>query len=368
MSWPTWPGWGASGGGPPAASKYVERVARGLLAGRARLDAAMMEPLIVLENLHKRYGPVEAVRGVSFAVRAGEVFGLLGVNGAGKTTTLECLSGLRTPEAGSVRIAGIDVLKNPRAARARIGVVLPMVSLPEQVTPAEALRLFGVWRGDRRDPRVWLERFGLAAQADEHVGALSQGQRQRLNLALACQGEPAVMLLDEPSNNLDPQARYELQEEIRRLKAGGRAVVLATHLLDEAERLCDRVAILDHGRIMAEGAPRELAERGGRRQRVRLELDGAVQAGAWTEGAGIEDAVVTENVLTFATSSAARALAVLLPELERQGLEVRSIEARPATLEETFLRLTGERSGQPRVDARGHEGSAGGGPGDVNHG
>lgn len=300
-----------------------------------------MDARIKVEDLKKSYGSVAALAGVSFEVGAGEVFGLLGVNGAGKTTTLEILSGLREPDSGRVEIAGIDPGKDSRSARAQIGVVLPAVSLPEQATPREALRLFATWRGDLRDPQELLERFGLGAQAGERVGRLSQGQRQRLNLALAVLGEPPVMLLDEPSNGLDPAARHQLQEEISRMREAGRAVVLATHLLDEAEKLCDRVAILDHGGIIAQGTPAELEAKVGRRQRVRIETDRPLPTDLWTARTGIEDVRAEGNELVFATASSAAALADLLPALARQRIEVRNLEVRPATLEESFLRLTG---------------------------
>ncbi|HYC71743.1 MAG TPA: ABC transporter ATP-binding protein [Opitutaceae bacterium] len=304
-----------------------------------------MEAKIVVQNLTKRYGPVTALDRVSFSVGAGEIFGILGVNGAGKTTTLECLSGLREPDDGSIAIGGLEPRRHLRAVRAKIGVVLPVLALPEQVTAGEAVRLFATWRGDRRETRDLLGRFGLAAQADARAGQLSQGQRQRLNLALACLGEPEVMLLDEPSNGLDPQARHELQEEILRMKREGRAVVLATHLLDEAERLCDRVAILDRGRILAEGSPAELAARAGRRQRVRLEADRPVPPETWRGIPAIEDATAEGSVVTFAASSVAATLGALLPRLAERGIEVRALEARPATLEESFLRLTGTDAG-----------------------
>jgi ABC-2 type transport system ATP-binding protein len=271
-----------------------------------------MAAAIIVEDLRKSYGSVVALDGISFTVGAGEVFGLLGVNGAGKTTTLEILSGLREPDAGRVGIAGLDPARDPRAVRAKIGVVLPTVSVPELATPREALRLFATWRGDRRDPQELLERFGLGEQADGRVGRLSQGQRQRLNLALGVLGEPPVMLLDEPSNGLDPAARHQLQEEIAQMREAGRAV--------------------------AQGTPAELATKIGRRQRVRIETAG--HAGAWPEIEGVEDLVREEAAVSFATADAVKVLARLLPELARQGIEVRNLEVRPATLEESFLRLT----------------------------
>lgn len=298
-----------------------------------------MDVGIKIEDLRKSYGPVTALAGVSISVRAGEVVGLLGVNGAGKTTLLECLSGLREPDAGGVEVGGVDVRKKPGALRSKIGVVLPHLSLPEQITPREAVRLFATWRADPRKPEAVLDTFGIGPLADQRVRGLSQGQRQRLNLALAGLGEPAVMLLDEPSNGLDPAARHELQQEILRMRQAGRAVLLATHLLDEAESLCDRVAIIDRGRIIAEGTPAELAARVGKRQRVRIET-AAVHADAWTEMEGVEEMVVEGNVVSFLAEKGAQKVAEALIRLEKQGIEVRNLEVRPARLEESFLRLT----------------------------
>lgn len=310
-----------------------------------------MSARLLVEDLHKRYGLVEALRGVSFAVGAGEVLGLLGVNGAGKTTALECLSGLRVPDWGRIEVAGIDPRRDPRGARARLGVLLPMLALPEQVTPREALRLFGTWRGERRAPEALLDRFGLGAEADVRVQALSQGQRQRLNLALAFLGEPEALVLDEPSTALDPQARRDLQAEILRLKQEGRALVLATHLLDEAEQLCDRVAIIDRGRILAQGTPRELAAHTDRRQRVRIEADRPVPRALLAGRAEVDELEVHGTVVRFGTAAPARVLAGLLPELAAQGLEVRALEVRPPTLEESFLSLT--RPGTGGTEAAG---------------
>lgn len=301
-----------------------------------------MSARIIVQDLRKRYGSVEALRGVNFEVAAGEVFGLLGPNGAGKTTTLECLSGLRQADTGRIEIAGVDPRSDPRAARARTGVVLSELSLPDQVTAREALRLFAAMHGDRRKPEALLERFGLAEQARAQVRALSQGQKQRLNLALAFLGEPEVMLLDEPSTGLDPRARRDLQLEVRRMRDDGRAIILATHLLDEAEQLCDRVAIIVRGQFVAQGTPAELARHSGRRQRVRLETDRPVSSGRWREACELCDVAEDGTVLSFGTSSAAQALAKILPALAAEGLEVRSLDVRPATLEEAFLQLTGE--------------------------
>jgi ABC-2 type transport system ATP-binding protein len=213
---------------------------------------------VIVRDLTKRFGAVEAVRGVSFTIERGEIFGLLGPNGAGKTTTVECLVGLREPDGGELNVCGLDVRREPRAVKEKIGVALQTTSLQDKITPREALRLFGALYPERIEPAALLERFGLTAKGDVAVDTLSGGQRQRLALALAFVNRPAVVVLDEPTSGLDPQARRELHAHIAQLKRDGCTVLLTTHYLDEAERLCDRVAIIHQGRIVATGAPRDL--------------------------------------------------------------------------------------------------------------
>ena len=214
---------------------------------------------VVVHELAKRYGAVEAVRGVSFSVGRGEIFGLLGPNGAGKTTTLECLVGLREPDRGELSIGGVDVRAAPEAAKERIGAAFAGAALPDQITPREALQMFGAFYREREEPAELLGRFALAEKADARFGTLSTGQRQRLMLALALVNRPEFVVLDEPASGLDPQARHELHEQILGMKRTGCTVLLATHDLAEAEKLCDRVAIIARGRVVAVGAPAELA-------------------------------------------------------------------------------------------------------------
>ncbi len=217
-----------------------------------------MPSTVVVHNLSKRYGSIDAVRDVSFAVGAGEIFGLLGPNGAGKTTTLECLTGLREPDAGELIVCGFDVRGRPREAKEKIGVALQSTALPDKITPREALRLFGSFYREAVATEVLLERFALVEKADTFFDTLSGGQKQRLALALAFVNRPALVLLDEPTTGLDPSARRELHGEIRRMKQDGHTVLLSTHYLEEAEQLCDRIAIIARGCIVAVGAPREL--------------------------------------------------------------------------------------------------------------
>jgi len=217
-----------------------------------------MPSLIAVESLSHRHGAVQAIDRVSFEVAAGEIFGLLGPNGAGKTTTLESILGLTQPDNGRIEICGFDARTAPCRAREKIGAVLQATGLQDKITPREALNLFAAFYPAAIASGALLDRFGLMEKADSSYESLSGGQKQRLALALAFVGDPQVLLLDEPTTGLDPQIRREVQDHISGLKADGRAVLLCTHDMDEAARLCDRVAVIAHGRIVATGAPRDL--------------------------------------------------------------------------------------------------------------
>jgi ABC-2 type transport system ATP-binding protein len=214
-----------------------------------------MRPALTVHGLERRYGAVTAVDGISFEVAAGEVFGLLGPNGAGKTTTLESILGLVRPDAGRIEIEGDTDLAR---ARAKVGAVLQATGLPDKITPREALTVFGAFYPAPLAPRTLLERFGLTEKADAPFDTLSGGQKQRLALALAFAGNPRLLLLDEPTTGLDPQMRRDVQDHIAAMRGEGRAVLLATHDMAEAERLCDRIAVIARGRIVATGTPGEL--------------------------------------------------------------------------------------------------------------
>ena len=216
---------------------------------------------VAVRNLSKAYGSVQAVAGVSFEIAAGEILGLLGPNGAGKTTTVESLVGLIQPDGGEIEICGVDVRRQPAQVREVIGVSLQSTGLQDKITPREALDLFGGFHRAPLATGLLLERFGLTDKAGADYDTLSGGQRQRLALALAFVNDPQALFLDEPAAGLDPQMRRELHNHIRQFRADGRAVLLTTHDMDEAERLCDRIAVIDAGRIVAQGAPSELIAR-----------------------------------------------------------------------------------------------------------
>lgn len=304
----------------------------------------MPTPQVIVRDLTKRYGRVEAVRGVTFNINSGEIFGLLGPNGAGKTSTLECLIGLREPDGGAVEICGVDARRSPQEAKQKIGVALQTTALQDQITPREALRLFGSFYRERLEAEPLLERFALTAKADARFDTLSGGQRQRLALALAFVNRPQLVLLDEPTTGLDPQSRRELHAEIVRMKQEGYTVLLTTHYLDEAEQLCDRVAIIHGGRIVATGAPRELIAQASGKQSVTLVTRQPLDEKRLGRLAGVEELRCEGTSATFRTTDATRTLAALTQLLVETGGEIVDLKVQKASLEDVFLGLT--RSGQ----------------------
>lgn len=295
---------------------------------------------VVVRDLRKCYGRLEAVRQVSFAVEPGAIFGLLGPNGAGKTTTIECLVGLREPDSGAIEIGGLDARRQPRAVRQIIGVALQATALQDAITPREALRLFGAFYRRRVDPGTLLDRFALAEKADRPFRTLSGGQRQRLALALACVNRPALLVLDEPTAGLDPQARRDLHAEIRRMKREGCTVLISTHYLEEAEQLCDHLAIIDRGRIVATGAPRDLISQSSALQSVTLVTDRPFDSARLAQMAGVTGLRCEEKVARFRTENATRLLPGLSAWLDEQGVVLVELQVRKASLEDVFLALT----------------------------
>ncbi len=299
-----------------------------------------MEIKVRVTGLRKRYGANEALRGVDFTLQAGEIFGLLGPNGAGKTTTLECVLGLREPDAGNVEICGLEARRFPREVKRKLGVALQSTALQDQITPREALDLFGAFYSEPEPTRRLLERFDLVAKTDAAFETLSGGQRQRLALALAFVHRPEVVILDEPSTGLDPQARHELHAEIRRMKRDGYTVLLSTHQLDEAAALCDRVAIIDQGRIVAIGTPHELVSTAAGGQTVRFTASQPIDPAALTRLPGLR-ALRCEGLSGyFETDEAAPVVTALLALLAAQGATLWELEVKRSSLEDVFLKLT----------------------------
>jgi ABC-2 type transport system ATP-binding protein len=300
-----------------------------------------MASRVIVRNLRKRYGGLEAARGVGFELRAGEIFGLIGPNGAGKTTTLECVVGLREPDEGEIEVCGIDARREPRAVKERIGAALQTTSLQDRITPREALALFASFYRAPAPPEELLERFSLSAKADAPFETLSGGQRQRLALALAFVNRPDVVFLDEPTVGLDPQARRELHAEIARMKEEGHTVLLTTHYIDEAEQLCDRIAIIDHGRIVALGAPHELVARSRAVPSVSVTTSGPVDRELLEALREVRELVCEGTTIRFRTPRVSRTVAELLGLLDARGVDVAELHVRKATLEDVFVELTG---------------------------
>jgi len=299
-----------------------------------------METKVRVTGLRKRYGAIEALRGVDFTLQAGEIFGLLGPNGAGKTSTLECVLGLREPDAGTVEICGLDALRFPREVKRKIGVALQSTALQDKITPREALNLFGAFYPEPEPTLRLLERFDLVAKADAAFETLSGGQRQRLALALAFVHRPEVVILDEPSTGLDPQARHELHAEIRRMKRDGYTVLLSTHQLDEAAALCDRVAIIDQGRIVATGTPHELVATAASGQAVRFTASPPIDPEALNRIPGLRALRCEGLSVYFETDEAAPVVTALMVLLAAQGATLWELEVKRSSLEDVFLKLT----------------------------
>jgi ABC-2 type transport system ATP-binding protein len=302
---------------------------------------------VVVRDLRKSYDGVAAVRGVSFAIEAGEIFALLGPNGAGKTTTVECIIGLREPDAGELEVCGLDARENLREVKQRIGVALQSTSLQDKITPREALRLFGSFYRNATTPGELLERFALVEKADARFDTLSGGQRQRLALALAFVNRPQLVFLDEPTTGLDPKSRHELHAAIRQMKQEGCTVLFTTHYLDEAEQLCDRVAIIHRGVIVGSGAPRELIAKSEGLQSVALITSRPLELATVQSLPEVSDDTVDPRdaaSLRFHTRDATTTLAALTRVLAAAGVEILSLQVRKASLEDVFLQLT--RSGE----------------------
>lgn len=298
-----------------------------------------MEKVIRVDRLSKFYGATVAVEEVSFEVRRGEIFGVVGPNGAGKTTTIECLTGMRAPDSGTAEVLGLDPVKGGDALRRRIGVQLQQAALPDRLKVREALELYSTFYDSPTDWRELMDRWGLSEKRDTVFSKLSGGQQQRLFVALALLNDPEVVFLDELTSGLDPQARRASWDLVRGIREAGKTVVLVTHFMDEAEILCDRVAVVDRGNLVTLDTPEALIR--------SLKAGSSLSFGA---SKGFDPAALRDLPGVVAASRERdrivvrgdnSLLAPVAAELDRRGVEPRDLKMEQATLEDVFLALTG---------------------------
>jgi ABC-2 type transport system ATP-binding protein len=299
---------------------------------------------ISVRALVKRYGDVEAVKGIDFQVHSGEVFGLLGPNGAGKTSTVEILEGLRPRNSGEAAVLGFDPERQKQQLKDRIGVCLQATNLPAKIRVHEAMELFASFYTRSLDTDQLLKRLQLWDKRAAGYDTLSGGQKQRLALALALVNDPQLLFLDEPTTGLDPQIRLEIHNLIEQMKSENRTVLLTTHYIEEAERLCDRVAIIDEGRIVAMGTPRELQQKSQSQSRIQIMVGQPFNGTAlppWPDA--VSSAVEDDGrTLTVYSTRPARTLFEIMKWLDYQSVQLEDVHLKKPTLEDVFVELTGK--------------------------
>src|SRR4051794_14537598 len=303
------------------------------------------EPAVIVRDLRKSYGSLEAVKGVEFEVNIGEVFGLLGPNGAGKTTTVEILEGLRPRSGGDVTVLGFDPERQKQQLKDRIGVCLQATNLPDKMRVREAMELFAAFYSRNSDGDALLKRLQLWEKKDAAYATLSGGQKQRLAIALALINEPQLLFLDEPTTGLDPQVRLEIRDLIEELRADKRTILMTTHYIEEAERLCDRVAIIDAGKIIALGSPRELQGKSAEQSGIEIKLARPLANGRVPNLVDAISVVVSEDGrrLKVQSSHPARTLVELVKWIDAHGYELEDVHLKRPTLEDVFIELTGKK-------------------------
>jgi ABC-2 type transport system ATP-binding protein len=305
-------------------------------------DAEGMPAVIDVQHLHKTYRDTVAVADVSFTVHEGEIFGILGPNGAGKTTTVECVEGLREPDRGQISVLGLDPQRDRAALTQRLGVQLQQSRLPDQLRVNEALELFSSFYPDPADWRELMEVLGITAKASTPFRKLSGGQQQRLSIALALVGNPRVAVLDELTTGLDPQARRDTWDLIEGVRERGVTIVLVTHFMEEAERLCDRVALIDAGRVVALDTPAALAQRVETEQRIQFRPSAPVDD--WMLETLPEVTSVLHKGDAVVVTGTNAALNAVISVLARNQIVAEQLRVEQASLEDAFLALTGKHS------------------------
>jgi ABC-2 type transport system ATP-binding protein len=301
----------------------------------------MSDIAISCDGLMKRYGDVVAVDGLSLSIRAGECFGLLGPNGAGKTTTVEILEGLNQPDAGAVRVLGRSWSDDGRTLRERIGIQLQETQLSEKLTVIETISLFRSFYAKGLDPVEVMRIVRLEDKEKAWVRKLSGGQKQRLSLAVALVGDPEILFLDEPTTGLDPQARRQVWDVIADVKARGGTVLLTTHYMEEAERLCDRIAIVDRGKVIALDTPADLIARLGAEHVLEIETGNPPDLDRLRGLADVKDLRRDGTIVSLTVHQVHRAVPALLAELAAQSVALTRLTTHHATLEDVFVAMTG---------------------------
>ena len=305
------------------------------------METAVAKAVVSVVDLRKSYGAVRAVDGVSFEVAPGEVFGLLGPNGAGKTTTIEMLEGLNRPDSGSATVLGIDVTRHPDQLKERVGVQLQTAALYPNLTVVELLDLFGSFYTRRRPAAELIRELGLEERQTARSSELSGGQRQRLSIALALVNDPELIFLDEPTTGLDPQGRRSLWEHIEGLRTQGRTILLTTHYMEEAEKLCDRVAIMDHGKILEVGTVNDLVTRHFRERTVRFATRPELTDTVLSALPGVQRVAHESDESVLYTAEVPQTVGALIKRGDEMGLEALDLAVRRPTLEDVFIELTG---------------------------
>jgi ABC-2 type transport system ATP-binding protein len=296
--------------------------------------------VIRAEKIHKQYAAVPALEDVTFEVRENEIFGMVGPNGAGKTTTIECCEGIRRPDGGALKVLGLDPQAQGDALRRRIGVQLQSAALPPRMKVWEALDLFSTFYEKAADWKTLMERLGLAEKRDAYVSKLSGGQKQRLFIALSLLNEPELIFLDELTTGLDPQARRAMWDLVREIRGKGKTVFLTTHFMEEAERLCDRVAILDHGRIIALDTPQNLVRGLHAENRVIFLTEDPLPADALQAAPGVLRVEQSgDRVIVYGRGDAL--VGGVVNALGAKGIRFRDLRTEQPTLDDVFLTLTG---------------------------
>jgi ABC-2 type transport system ATP-binding protein len=298
------------------------------------------EVVVSVDHLRVRYGDTLAVDDVSLSINRGEIFGILGPNGAGKTTTVEAIGGLRRPDGGSISVLGLDALRNRPELRRRVGIQLQASELPEKLRVGEALELFASFYDDPADPDRLLRLLGLEAKRDDRFAHLSGGQRQRLSIALALIGRPELAILDELTTGLDPQSRRETWKLIEGIRDEGVTVILVTHFMEEAERLCDRLALLHHGRVITIDTPAAVAAGSTGRQRISFRPSGVVDVARLRELPDVRD--VVRHADRFTVEGTGDLVAAVIESLVRDGVVPRETRIEQSTLDDAFVALTAD--------------------------